>query len=79
MRWLQRASGRVLKVSRAFAAVMPDLRPLRFLIAERSLALRADALGLSIAGPAHQLDIADGTVLAQMTGDREIVDYAFGS
>jgi hypothetical protein len=57
-----------LDVSRA-------LRGFGLLIDEANLALRASAFGL-LAGAADQSDVSHGSVVAQMTGDGEVVDGA---
>jgi hypothetical protein len=62
-----------LKVSRAFGAVVPYARALRLLILELGLAVRAKALGLGIAWPAYEPDIAHGSVAAQMASDGEVI------
>ncbi|HUN56934.1 MAG TPA: hypothetical protein VMU41_02375 [Candidatus Binataceae bacterium] len=72
-------AGGVLKVRRARLAVMANFRALRFLVLEGGLALWADTLRLGIAGPATQLGVTDGAVIAEMTGDGEIIHSADGS
>ena len=66
----------VLKVTSAFAAVVPDARPLWFPILELGLALGTEALRLGIARPAHELDVTHGSVAAEMAGDGEIINGA---
>lgn len=67
-----------LKMIHAVTAVAPRPRRSRFLILKSGLALRACALGLGLSGAAHQLDITNGSVRAEMSGDREIIDSANG-
>jgi hypothetical protein len=67
-----------LKVSRAFGAVVPNVRPLRLLILELGLAVRAKALRLGIARAAYKPDVAHGSVAAEMASDGEIVHDADG-
>ena len=63
---------------RAIAGVMPNARALRFLILKRNLTHRAKALGLGLTGAPRHFDIADGSVVADVTGNGEIVDRADG-
>jgi hypothetical protein len=65
-----------LKVTSAFGAVVPYARALRLLILELGLALRTEALGLGIARPAYKLDVAHGSVAAEMASDGEVVHGA---
>ena len=68
-----------LKVGRsAGVAVMAHLGSLRFAIFESGLALWTCALRLLMSGPAHQFDVADGSVVAQMPGNGKIIDSADG-
>jgi len=66
----------VLKVTSAFGAVVPNVRPLRLLILELGLAVRAKALGLGIAWPAYEPDVTHGSVAAEMASDGEIIHDA---
>jgi hypothetical protein len=66
----------VLKVTSAFGAVVAYARPLRLLILELGLALRTEALGLGIARPAYKLDVAHGSVAAEMASDGEVIHGA---
>ena len=65
-----------LKVSRAFGAVVAYARPLWFAILKLGLALRTEALGLGIARPAYKLDVAHGSVAAEMASDGEVIHGA---
>jgi hypothetical protein len=65
-------------VRRAFAFIMPHARSLRLPVLEGGLALRAYALVLGMAAPAHQFDVANCSVVAEMPGDRKIVHSADG-
>lgn len=60
----------------AFGAVVPYARPLRLLILELGLAASTEALGLGIARPADKLDVAHGSVAAEMASDGEIIHGA---
>ncbi|MGA2411711.1 MAG: hypothetical protein ABSG46_15160 [Candidatus Binataceae bacterium] len=73
------SAGNVLKVSSASLAKMPNFRALRLLVLEGYMALRANALGLRIAGLANELDVADGLIFAKMAGHGEIIHSADGS
>ena len=66
----------VLKVTSAFGAVVAHARPLRLLILELGLALHTEALGLGIAWPAYKLDVAHGSVAAEMASDGEVIHGA---
>jgi hypothetical protein len=57
---------------------MTYLRPLRFLVLKGGLAHLANSLRLRIAGAAHQLDVMNRSVGAEMAGDGEIVDSPNG-
>ena len=63
-------------MSRARLISVSDLRTLRLLIVECDLTFRTNALRLWLPGAAHQLDIVDDAVAAQMGGDGKIVDGA---
>jgi hypothetical protein len=67
-----------LKVSRALAATVPRTRRSWLLVLKSSLALRACALGLEVAGPTSQLDVANRSVRTEMPRDREVVHSANG-
>jgi hypothetical protein len=65
-----------LKVDDALAIDVPRaLRGFGLSIDEANLALRAGASGL-LAGAADQSDVSHGSVVAQMTGDGEVVHGA---
>src|ERR1700674_624040 len=65
-----------LKVDDALALdVARVLRRFGLLIQKRSLATRAGAFGL-LAAATHQFDVTHGSVVAQMTGDGEVVNGA---
>src|SRR6266481_4452260 len=65
-----------LKVDDALALdVAGALRGFGLSIQKRSPATRAGAFGL-LAAAAHQFDVTHGSVVAQMTGDGEVVDGA---
>lgn len=66
----------VLKVSRAFSTIVPNVRPSRLLILELGLAVRAKALGLGIARAAYEPDVAHGSVAAEMASDGEVIHDA---
>jgi hypothetical protein len=64
--------------SASFTGRMAYFRPLRLPVLETELALRADALWLRLARATDQLDVADGSVVTEMSGNREIIDGANG-
>ncbi len=66
----------VLKVSRAFSTIVPNVRPSRLLILELGPAVRAKALGLGIARAAYEPDVAHGSVAAEMASDGEVIHDA---
>jgi hypothetical protein len=68
----------VLKVTSAVLAKMPQFRTLRFLVLEGDLASRTHTLRLRRTGPAGHFDVAHGSVSAEMSGNREIIDDANG-
>jgi hypothetical protein len=63
----------------AVTAVVPHPGRSRLLILKSGLALRAFALGLGLSGAAHQFDVTNGSVRAEMPGDWEIIDSANGA
>jgi hypothetical protein len=58
---------------------MANARTLRFSILKQDLAVMAGALRLRAARPTHQFDVANRSVIAEMAGDREIINSADGS
>lgn len=73
------SAGSVLKVSSASLTKVPNFRSLRLLVLKGYMALRANAVGLRIAGLAAELDVTDRPVFAKMAGDGEIIHSADGS
>jgi hypothetical protein len=67
-----------LKVSCAFAAVMPRTGAPRFFVLESGLALGAGALGLVVSRSTGQFDVTYGSVRTEVPGDREIIYGANG-
>ncbi len=61
---------------RAFTARVLDVRTLRFLVLENSLAIRASTPVLLLAIAANQLDIVHHIIAAPMASDGKIVNRA---
>jgi hypothetical protein len=64
----------VLKVRRAVLTKVPHFRALRFLVLKRGLTLRTSTLRLRHTSAARHLDVAHGSIGAEMSSDREIID-----
>ena len=62
----------------AVLAKMPQFGTLRFLVLKGYLAARTYALGLRRTSAARHFDVAHGSIGAEMSGDREIIDDANG-
>jgi hypothetical protein len=65
-------------VTGAVLIKVPHFRPLWLLVLKGGVASRADTLRLRRTSPADHFDVPYGSIGAEMTCDREIIDNANG-